>query len=324
MSRRRNVIRNERGQTMVEFALVVPILCLVLFGILQFGALYNDYVTLTDATRVGARKAAVSKYDANPEAVCRGGGPELRQWTRRRRPRHRRRCHRLGARRIRDRHCHLPLRDRPSGHRRGVRHPRVRDNGACRMNRLRSEAGQAAVLSVVFMAALLGAVALVLDVGSWFRAQRATQSAADAAALAGAQELPESTGLASAIATQYLTANGGGDGAITFSTRRLANDTINVGRHASGPGSVRQDLRDRLGRGARARGCARRDARQCPVCRSDRRRQEASAAQLQAASVLQRRDDARPREDRARCVQAAESRSVRRAAPAASSTTTGS
>ena len=64
------------------------------------------------------------------------------------------------------------------------------------MNRLRSETGQAAVLSVVFMAALLGAVAMVLDVGSWFREQRATQSAADAAALAGAQELPESTGLA--------------------------------------------------------------------------------------------------------------------------------
>ena len=41
---------NERGQTMVEFALVVPILCVVLFGILQFGALYNDYVTLTDAS----------------------------------------------------------------------------------------------------------------------------------------------------------------------------------------------------------------------------------------------------------------------------------
>lgn len=53
---------------MVEFALVVPILCIVLFGILQFGALYNDYVTLTDATRVGARKAAVSKRDVNPVA----------------------------------------------------------------------------------------------------------------------------------------------------------------------------------------------------------------------------------------------------------------
>jgi Flp pilus assembly protein TadG len=68
MSRRRHNIRDERGQTMVEFALVIPILCLVLFGILQFGALYNDYVTLTDATRVGARKAAVSRHAANPAA----------------------------------------------------------------------------------------------------------------------------------------------------------------------------------------------------------------------------------------------------------------
>jgi Flp pilus assembly protein TadG len=55
---------------MVEFALVVPILCIVLFGIFQFGALYNDYVTLTDATRVGARKAAVSRHEADPAAAA--------------------------------------------------------------------------------------------------------------------------------------------------------------------------------------------------------------------------------------------------------------
>ena len=55
---------------MVEFALVVPILCLILFGILQFGALYNDYVTLTDAARVGARKAATSRYQADPAAAA--------------------------------------------------------------------------------------------------------------------------------------------------------------------------------------------------------------------------------------------------------------
>lgn len=55
---------------MVEFALVVPILCVVLFGILQFGAVYNDYVTLTDSTRVGARKAATSRHEANPAAAA--------------------------------------------------------------------------------------------------------------------------------------------------------------------------------------------------------------------------------------------------------------
>lgn len=70
MSRRRNAIRDERGQTMVEFALVVPILCVILFGIFQFGALYNDYVTLTDATRVGARQAAVSRRQSCPSCAA--------------------------------------------------------------------------------------------------------------------------------------------------------------------------------------------------------------------------------------------------------------
>jgi Flp pilus assembly protein TadG len=63
---RRVDLRDNRGQTMVEFALVVPILCLVLFGVIQFGVLYKDYVTLTDATRAGARKAAVSRHETDP------------------------------------------------------------------------------------------------------------------------------------------------------------------------------------------------------------------------------------------------------------------
>jgi len=53
---------------MVEFALVIPILCVVLFGVIQFGILYKNYVTLTDATRVGARKAATSRHSATPKA----------------------------------------------------------------------------------------------------------------------------------------------------------------------------------------------------------------------------------------------------------------
>jgi Flp pilus assembly protein TadG len=53
---------------MVEFALVIPILCVVLFGVIQFGILFKNYVTLTDAARTGARKAAVSRLSATPEA----------------------------------------------------------------------------------------------------------------------------------------------------------------------------------------------------------------------------------------------------------------
>ena len=44
------------------------------------------------------------------------------------------------------------------------------------MRRLRRESGQAAVLTAVFLVVLLGMAAFVLDVGSWFRAKRATQA----------------------------------------------------------------------------------------------------------------------------------------------------
>ena len=54
-------ITNERGQTMTEFAIVLPLLCVLLFGIVQFGIVWNNYVTVTDAARAGARKAAVNR-----------------------------------------------------------------------------------------------------------------------------------------------------------------------------------------------------------------------------------------------------------------------
>jgi Flp pilus assembly protein TadG len=66
MSRTRNIYRNQEGQAMVEFALVAPILLLLVFGIVQFGILFNNYLTLTDAVRAGARQAAVSRTLTDP------------------------------------------------------------------------------------------------------------------------------------------------------------------------------------------------------------------------------------------------------------------
>jgi Flp pilus assembly protein TadG len=51
---------------MVEFALVLPLLLLVVLGIIQFGIAFNNYLTLTDAVRVGARQAAVSRQTPDP------------------------------------------------------------------------------------------------------------------------------------------------------------------------------------------------------------------------------------------------------------------
>ena len=62
----RNLKRNQEGQAMVEFVLVAPILLLLVFGIIQFGILFNHYLTLTDAVRAGARQAAVSRTLADP------------------------------------------------------------------------------------------------------------------------------------------------------------------------------------------------------------------------------------------------------------------
>lgn len=54
--------RNEQsGQAFVELALVLPVLLLLLLGVIQFGNVFRDYIALTDATRVGARQAAVSR-----------------------------------------------------------------------------------------------------------------------------------------------------------------------------------------------------------------------------------------------------------------------
>ena len=70
VSRRKIEIRSERGQALTEFALALPILALLLFAVIQFGIAFNNYVTLTDATRAGARKAAVARQLANPASVC--------------------------------------------------------------------------------------------------------------------------------------------------------------------------------------------------------------------------------------------------------------
>lgn len=63
-------VKDERGQTATELALVLPVFCLLLFGVIQFGILFNNYVTLTDAVRAGARKGAVSRHEANPAGAA--------------------------------------------------------------------------------------------------------------------------------------------------------------------------------------------------------------------------------------------------------------
>jgi len=49
-----------RGQALVEFALVLPLLLLVAFGIFEFGFITNDQIVLANAARDGARTGSLS------------------------------------------------------------------------------------------------------------------------------------------------------------------------------------------------------------------------------------------------------------------------
>lgn len=64
-------LRDEKGQATTEFAVVLPILIVLLFGIIQFGIAFKDYLSLTDAVRAGARKAAVSRNLSDPIGTTR-------------------------------------------------------------------------------------------------------------------------------------------------------------------------------------------------------------------------------------------------------------
>jgi Flp pilus assembly protein TadG len=94
----------------------------------------------------------------------------------------------------------------------------------------RDQRGQAFVITILMIASLLGLTALVLDVGSWFRAHRQLQATADASALAGAQELPDNPGNASGLANDYAAKNTSDLQGVTVSLSQtyVPNDTIKV------------------------------------------------------------------------------------------------
>jgi Flp pilus assembly protein TadG len=53
--------RDDSGAAMVEFAIVLPLILLLLFGIMEFGRAWNVKQVLTDAAREGARVAVVTE-----------------------------------------------------------------------------------------------------------------------------------------------------------------------------------------------------------------------------------------------------------------------
>ena len=61
--------RGERGASAVEFALVTPLLLMVLFGIISTGMMFSDHLAATNATREGSRYGAATNYTATAWAA---------------------------------------------------------------------------------------------------------------------------------------------------------------------------------------------------------------------------------------------------------------
>lgn len=111
------------------------------------------------------------------------------------------------------------------------------------MTRFRSSDGQVTVLAAAIMVFLVAMVAFVLDIGSWFREQRATQSTVDAAALAGAQALPTDPTQAQSLATTFADDNGGSSGmTVTIGNQWSTDDKITVTKSKPADGFFSQVL----------------------------------------------------------------------------------
>jgi hypothetical protein len=102
----------------------------------------------------------------------------------------------------------------------------------------RDERGQAIVLMTLSLVVIMGMAMLVLDVGNWYHTKRRLQGTADAAALAGAQLLPNDSSGAQSQALTYANKNGGdvAGANITVTSTVLPNDTISVRARKTDPG----------------------------------------------------------------------------------------
>ena len=74
---KRGRLARQRGQSTVEFALVLPFIFVLLLGLLQAGLLLRDQLVVAGAAREGAREAAVSPEIQKIEAAVRRAAPDI-------------------------------------------------------------------------------------------------------------------------------------------------------------------------------------------------------------------------------------------------------
>jgi Flp pilus assembly protein TadG len=70
-------LRNQKGQALVEFVIILPVVLLMILGIVQFGMMLNSYLSITNAVREGARVGIIGSTDTEIRGAVIGTSPSL-------------------------------------------------------------------------------------------------------------------------------------------------------------------------------------------------------------------------------------------------------
>lgn len=68
---------NEKGAAAVEFALLLPILMMIIIGILTFGIIFNSYLQITHAAREGVRWAVLGSSHGEITSKAKNSAPGI-------------------------------------------------------------------------------------------------------------------------------------------------------------------------------------------------------------------------------------------------------
>lgn len=71
------VLGNEKGQSLVEFSIILPLLLLVVMAIIEFGMMFNSYISIQNASREGARSGIVGSSDTDIQNLIISTSPNL-------------------------------------------------------------------------------------------------------------------------------------------------------------------------------------------------------------------------------------------------------
>lgn len=74
---KKRVRKSQHGAAAVEMAIVLPLLFLLVFGIIEFGFVFNRWITVTHAAREGVRVYSLGSSAADSEAAAEAAAPDL-------------------------------------------------------------------------------------------------------------------------------------------------------------------------------------------------------------------------------------------------------